>query len=73
MRYNRSVTAKQALREMVDSMTDEEAENLLDYVNMLHDPDELTEEEFQEVMRAEAEVKSGKYITLEELKAKYDL
>jgi len=67
------MTAKQALREAIESLTEDQAENLLDYVNMLLDPDELTEEEFQEVMRAEAEVKAGKYITLEELKAKYDL
>ncbi len=67
------MTAKQALREAIESLTEDQAENLLDYVNMLRDPDELTEDELQEVLLAEAEVKAGKYITLEELKAKYDL
>lgn len=65
------MTAKQALREIVESLTEEEAEQLLDYLNMLADPDELTEEELAEVVEIERRMKGGEYVTLAELHAKY--
>lgn len=58
---------------MVETMTEEEAEQLLDYLNMLADPDELTEDELAEVMEAERRMKQGEFVTLAELRAKYNL
>jgi hypothetical protein len=67
------MTAKQALRDRIDAMSEDEAEDLLDFLNLQDEPDTLTDEELARVLAAEAEIKAGKYITLEELKAKYDL
>ncbi len=67
------MTAKQSLRERIDAMSEDEAEDLLDFLNLQDEPDTLTEEELAEVLAAEADIKAGNYITLEELKAKYDL
>lgn len=54
-------------------MTEEEAEELLDFLNLQDEPDTLTEEELRRVLAAEEEIKAGKYVTLEEVKAKYGL
>jgi hypothetical protein len=64
---------KEQIHALVDEMTDEEAADLLDYVNMLSDPDELTSEEIAEIEDGKAEVRRGEYITLEELRRKYEL
>jgi hypothetical protein len=66
------MTAKQALREIVETLTEEEAEQLLDYLNMLADPDELSEEELAEVVEIERRMKQGEYVSLGELRAKYN-
>jgi hypothetical protein len=65
------LTAKQKMRKIVDAMSEEEAERLLDYLNMLADPDELTEEELREVEEADARIDAGEYVTLAELREKY--
>lgn len=67
------MTVKEAIHQLVDALSDEEAEALLDYLNMLADPDELTEEELAEVQLADEEFARGEYITREELLAKYPL
>jgi hypothetical protein len=65
------LTAKQKMRKIVDAMSEEEAERLLDYLNLLADPDELTEEELREVEEADARIDAGQYVTLAELREKY--
>ena len=60
------MTAKQALREIVETLTEEEAEQLLDYLNMLADPDELTAEEQERVRLSREAAARGDVITLEE-------
>lgn len=62
------MTVKEALHHLVESMSDEKAEALLDYLNLLADPDELTEEERERVRRARAELARGDFVTLEELR-----
>jgi predicted house-cleaning noncanonical NTP pyrophosphatase (MazG superfamily) len=60
------MTAKQALREIVETLTEEEAEQLLDYLNMLADPDELSPEELERVRLSRESAERGDFITLEE-------
>lgn len=63
-------SAKQEIHQLVDAMTDAEAEDLLDYLNMLTDPDELTPEEDAEIL---ARMKAGDSFSLEEVKAELGL
>lgn len=56
---------------MVQGLTEAEAERLLDYINNLNDPDELTDEELAELAGIETEMGSGAYVTLKEHSAKY--
>jgi hypothetical protein len=52
-------------------MSDAEAEELLDYRNLLADPDTLIEDELAKVVEAEAAIVRGEFLTLRELRAKY--
>lgn len=77
MRYNsrmatKQLTAKEALVNAIMAMTDDEAEDLLDYLELQADPGDLTEEEHKRILTIDAEVERGEYVTLEELKAEYD-
>ena len=60
-----------ALHALIDELPDDEVADLLDYVNNLLDPDELTEDEFAEVLQVKADVDKGHYITLRELNERY--
>jgi hypothetical protein len=66
-------SAKAELAAIIDAMTTEEAERLLDYLHMLADPDELTPEEEAEVLKATAEIEAGDYVTQEEVELEYGL
>ncbi len=63
------MTAKQALRAIVDAMSEDEAAELLGYPNMLSDPDELTEAELERLAKVREEMARGEYVTLEKLEA----
>lgn len=65
------MTAKQLLRELVDEMSEEEAERLL----FLYESDEehFTDEEVREILQAREEMERGETVTWEEVKAKYGL
>ena len=65
--------AKAELIAMVQGLTESEAERLLDYINNLNDPDELTPEEMADHLEAMAEYERGETISFEEVKAKYRL
>src|SRR5215475_11689391 len=41
-RYTAAMTAKETLHQIVDALSDEEAEELLDFLNLRADPDTLT-------------------------------
>lgn len=58
---------EESLRAIVEHRNDEEAEDLLDYLNMPTDPDTLTEEEMSRVHAGLEEIARGAYLTLEEL------
>ncbi len=53
------MTARAALHQIVDSLSDEEAQDLLDLLNLRADPAELTAEELAEVQAIEGAMKQG--------------
>ena len=59
--------ARATLHALIDSMTEAQAEDLLDYLNMLADPDELTPEEVEAVRQAMGEFERGETIPGEQL------
>lgn len=67
-------TAKELLIELVRDLDEDGAAEVLDYVRwLLSDEGEpLTAEERSEVERAEAEMASGDYVTLDELDGHLD-
>jgi hypothetical protein len=69
------MTVKNELRQLVDSLSEEDAVEALDYVRWLlkEEDDELTAEELTEVERAEAEVADGAYVTLGALRQRLRL
>lgn len=62
-----SPTLKEELHSLIEQLSDEEAEQILDFINMRLDPDELTEEEVQAVLRARDELERAETMTLDEL------
>lgn len=67
MRHMSSPTLKEELHSLIEQLSDEEAEQILDFINMRLDPDELTEEEVQAVLRARDELERAETMTLDEL------
>ena len=68
-------TTKEEIIELVRALDEDGAVEVLDYVRWLlsDEDDPLTDEERSEVERAEAEVASGDYVTLDELERKLGL
>ncbi|MFN8618923.1 MAG: hypothetical protein U0837_17715 [Dehalococcoidia bacterium] len=66
-----SPTLKEELHSLIEQLSDEEAEQILDYINMRLDPDELTEEEVQAVLRAREELERGETVSHEDLKREF--
>lgn len=60
------MTARDALHQIVDSLSDEEAQDLLDLLNLRTDPDDLTTEEFAEVLAIEGAMKQGDEIDFDD-------
>ena len=56
------------LHKMIDEMSQEALADLLDYLNLLSDPDELTPEEEAQVRQAMAELERGETIDGETLR-----
>lgn len=61
-------STREKLIEKISELNEEEMEDLLDYLNMLSDPDELTPEEAAEVDATRAEMKQGKFTRLDQFK-----
>jgi tetrahydromethanopterin S-methyltransferase subunit A len=75
--YNLHMTAptsvKQELHELIESLSAEDAAAILDYINMRLDPDELTLEEEEAVLRVREERKRGETTSHEDLKRELGL
>ena len=65
MAYNADMTTKDDLHRIIDGLTEEEADQFLDWINLKADPDELTPEEAADVARIRAE---ADYVPLESLR-----
>lgn len=59
------MTVKEALHQIVESLSDEDAQELLDYLNMRADPDELSPEELAELTAIEESMKRGDEVDFE--------
>jgi len=65
-RYKPPMTVKDEIRRLVDEMADSEAQRYLDFLNMMADPDELTDEDIQDFREADADYVRGDYVSLDE-------
>jgi hypothetical protein len=63
------MTTKEELSELVNSLSDEEAADLLDYAHwLLEESEALTTEELARVRQGEEQIRRGDYVTLDKLK-----
>ena len=63
-----SMTTKEELRRLVESLSEQDAADVLDYVQwLLEEPETLTPEEIERVREGEEQIARGEYITLEHL------
>ena len=61
--------AKEDLHELVDRLSDEEAQEALEYVRWLSEPTEvLSKEELDSFEEGEEQIASGDYVTLDQLR-----
>lgn len=67
------MTAKEALRELVGDLTEEESEMLLTFYREHRGEEELSDAEIDAVLRGRAEFERGEYITQADFEAKYGL
>ncbi len=68
LRYNAGMTAKQALLERIESLSEDEAEELLHRLDWEATEFEvLTDEELKEVLEGEAEIARGESSSLEDV------
>jgi hypothetical protein len=67
VRMTAPTSVKDELRAIIETLSTEQAEMLLDFINMQLDPDELTPDEEAEVLQAMAEFERGETISGEEL------
>jgi len=65
------MTVKEAFKERIDQMSDDEAQDLLDLLALREESDELSAEELAQVAEAEAEFARGDFVTREELLRKH--
>lgn len=62
-------TTRDEIYELLESLPDENLEDVRNFVMvLLSEPDNLTEDEWQEVRKGEEEVRQGKWVTWEDIK-----
>ena len=63
------MTTKDELRDLVDTLSEQEAAEVVDYIHWLLDEAEaLTPEEIERVRKGEEQIARGEYITLGQLR-----
>src|SRR5207302_7566796 len=66
---DRPMTAREKLAELIQTLSEEDAVEALDYVQwLLRDEDTLTPEEWDEVRRSGVDLARGDFVTLDELR-----
>ena len=63
------VTTREELHRLIDEMTDDELQDLVDLVNTRLDDDELSSEEMASVEEARKELRRGQTISAEHLRS----
>lgn len=66
------MTTKQAIHEIVESLTEDEAELLLAYLRD-EEPEDYPDELIARIEQSRAEIARGEFVTLEELRAELGL
>ncbi len=61
------MTAKEELRRILENLSEEQANDLLDYLNLRADRDTLSPEELQLANEGEAAIAKGDYVKLDQL------
>lgn len=67
-----SMTTKQAIHEIVERLSEEEAEQLLAYLRE-EEPDEYPAELLERIAQAKAEIARGDFVTMEQLEKELGL
>ena len=67
------ISAKVELRRIIEELSDQEAEDVLDVVLMRIEPETITDEEYAESLRGLAEIKAGQFVRWEDLKRELKL
>ena len=67
------MTAKEALRDVFEELSEDDARRVLEFCEEELGYEELTEEEIEAGLRGRAEFARGEFVTDEELKRKYGL
>jgi hypothetical protein len=63
-------STREALHHLIDEMSDDDVQELMDFLNMRADPDELTAEEEAEVEESLRDIERGDFDTLAEFRRK---
>lgn len=64
-------SAKDTIYHLIEGLSEEEAEDLLDYLNLRADPDSLTAEELRQVAEGREELAHGEYVTLDQIQRRH--
>lgn len=67
------VQTREELHRLIDALSDEEFEDLVDYLNMRNDPGSLTDEERAAIEEGLKEIERGEWISGEELERELGL
>jgi hypothetical protein len=62
---------RQQIDRLIEGLNQEEAEDLIDYLNLRADPDSLSRSEAEEFAAGREEIRRGQYFTREQLRDKY--
>lgn len=66
-------SARDSLLQYISTLSEDEAQDLLDTLALRDEPDELSEDDVRRVREGRDSIASGNFVTLEELKAEIGL
>jgi hypothetical protein len=71
--YTDAMTAKELLRERIETLSEEEALDVLEFLDAEDGDEEFTDEDVKDVLEARREFARGDFMTLDAFKANYGL
>lgn len=66
-------STRETLHRVIDGLSEGELEDLLDYLDLDSDPDELSEEGKRLVKQGEEEIARGEYVDSQELRRRFPI